>query len=811
MKWKFIEMFLPPRSLDEDENRIRQIIHTICLSITFLIFIPMYTRATIGHWNTVYTLLLEEVLLWFTLWLNYRGNLKWASRMLVVSVFILETLLILFAGEGSRDISILIYPVSIVIAGLLLSKRSFFILTVAIIFSFALIMIAEVKGLIIPSQNLNVNTRDIMDMIIILMVTAVIVSFLTENLRQSVARNRALLSALPDLVFRLNRDGTILDFSAPRDQTLVSSPQEFLGKKIQSLLPDSIASQMMAITQAALKKKSIQESEYELPIQRKKEYWEARVVALTNDEVVVVLRDISERKQAEDQRRMSEERFSQVFMTSPDSLTLLNMKNNVYIDVNDGFTRQYGYTREEVIGHSAQEINIWKNMEDPDRIMIFLQNQHRVENIEIEFINKQGISFTGLLSASTIRVAGEACMISVVRDITDQKKLQNQLLQTQKIQSIGTLAGGIAHDFNNILGIIFGYADLVEKNRLDAVMHKEGMSAIVQAVERGAALVDQILAFARRTEVNFLPLNIPMVMQEVLSMLKQTFPKTITFTENYAEDLPAIMGDKTQIHQTLMNLCINARDAMPHGGCITIDATLLLQNTVRERFPTAIHPSYVCLRITDTGSGMDEAILQRIFDPFFTTKEYGKGTGLGLSVVYGIIHSHEGFISVESNVGKGSTFSLFFPATNFIGGKLQKKELSPAELPCGTETILIVEDEELILGMLHMILRSHDYSIFKASDGEKALKLFTRYHEEIALVLSDLGLPKMNGIDTVKKMKEIDPNVQFIVASGYLDERMKWELKQLGIEDFIQKPYRNTQLLLKIREVLDRKKNELNR
>jgi CheY-like chemotaxis protein len=300
-------------------------------------------------------------------------------------------------------------------------------------------------------------------------------------------------------------------------------------------------------------------------------------------------------------------------------------------------------------------------------------------------------------------------------------------------------------------------------------------------------------------------------MREVLSMLKHTFPKTITFTENYIEDLPAIMGDKTQIHQTLMNLCINARDAMPHGGCITIDATLLLQNKVRERFPTAIHPSYVCLRITDTGSGMDEAMLQRIFDPFFTTKEYGKGTGLGLSVVYGIIHSHEGFISVESNVGKGSTFSLFFPATNIIGGKLQEKELSPAELPCGTETILIVEDEELILGMLNMTLRSHDYSIFKASDGEKALKLFTRYHEEIALVLSDLGLPKMNGIDTVQKMKEIDPNVQFIVASGYLDERMKWELEQLGIEDFIQKPYRNTQLLIKIREVLDRKKNELNR
>ena len=217
-------------------------------------------------------------------------------------------------------------------------------------------------------------------------------------------------------------------------------------------------------------------------------------------------------------------------------------------------------------------------------------------------------------------------------------------------------------------------------------------------------------------------------------MLKETFPKTITFTEKYAEDLPDIMGDKTQIHQALLNLFVNARDAMPHGGHISVEGTTFLQEKLRERFASAYHPLYVCVHITDTGSGMEETIRQRIFDPFFTTKEYGKGTGLGLSVVYGIVQSHQGFIDVESVVGKGTTFSLFFPATNIIGWNKQEEQ-SPVELPHGTETILIVEDEELLLAMVRMRLVSYGYCVIEASDGDKALEVFTQHHKEIVDLL----------------------------------------------------------------------------
>jgi PAS domain S-box-containing protein len=805
MAWNFIEMLLPPRGLDEDRNRIIRVIHSVCLFLTFLIFIPLYTNAGVGNWYAVNILLLEEVLLWFTLWLNYRGNLKWTIRLLMASLFIVTTLLIILAEDGSHDIAILIYPGSLVIAGILLSRRSYLIYAVVVILTFAMIMVAEVKGIIVTRLSAYASIRNTADMMIILSVIAFVVLFLIDNLRQSVARNKALLSALPDIVFRINREGMFLDFSAPRNQVLSVSPQEFIGKQITSVLPEPVASKTMAAVQTALEKKNVQQFEYELPVDNRKEYWEARVVAFQENEVVVVIRNITETKQAEEQRKLSEEKFSLVFMTNPDSLSLTRLNDTVYIDVNEGFTRLSGYTREEALGHSAHEINIWKNREERERLLVILKSKGKVDNIEAEFLRKDGTVILGLVSARIIQVVGESCILTDVRDITEQKKLQSQLMQSQKIQSIGTLAGGVAHDFNNILGIIFGYVGLLEKNRLDPVIHKEGMQAIVKAAERGAALVSQILTFARKTEVAYLPLSIPTIMRELLSMLKQTFPKTVTFSETYDVNLPDIMGDKTQIHQALLNLFVNARDAMTQGGSISIHVNLLQNARLLEKFAAAVHPFYVCIRISDTGCGMDEATRQRIFDPFFTTKDGSKGTGLGLSVAYGIVQSHQGFIDVESTVGKGTAFMLYLPATNIVGWN-QNDEQVIEEIARGTETILIAEDEELLLAMVRFGLESRGYKVIETSDGEKALEMFARHHKEIELVLSDLGLPKMNGIDVLKKMKEIDPDVCVIVASGYFEPELKTELEQLGAKGFLMKPYKIDQLLQKIKEVLEQKK-----
>jgi signal transduction histidine kinase/CheY-like chemotaxis protein len=439
------------------------------------------------------------------------------------------------------------------------------------------------------------------------------------------------------------------------------------------------------------------------------------------------------------------------------------------------------------------------------RVLIAMKERKALPPMEEKLIRLDGLVVEVEVTSLPIIFQRKPATQVVVRDITEQKKLQNQFFQSQKIQSIGTLAGGIAHDFNNILAIILGYSSTLEKNRNDAQKHADGIAAISQAIDRGAALVRQILTFARKTDIAFEPLNIPDLVHELLSMLKETFSKTITFTQTYAPDIPDILADRTQIHQTLLNLCVNARDAMPNGGSITIKAEQRTKKEVSKRFPTADQELYVCISVTDTGVGMDEAIYARVFDPFFTTKEKGKGTGLGLSVVYGVMQSHHGFVDVESRVGEGTTFYLFFPVSHIVERPMDEGTLGNEKPSGGTETILLIEDEYLILKVIRRLLKSYGYSVYVAADGEEALEVFARHRDEIALVLSDVGLPKMSGIDVFKKLKEMDPHIKVVLASGFFEPDLKFSLHQIGAKGFIQKPYSNDEVLRKLREALDEK------
>jgi len=305
--------------------------------------------------------------------------------------------------------------------------------------------------------------------------------------------------------------------------------------------------------------------------------------------------------------------------------------------------------------------------------------------------------------------------------------------------------------------------------------------------------------------VAFKPLHIPDLTREILSMVKQTFPKTITFQELYASDIPDILADRTQIHQAILNLCVNARDAMPTGGLITIRIGCKTRQQVLGRFPSAEYDQYISIDVIDTGTGIDPHVRQRIFDPFYTTKEVGKGTGLGLSVVYGIMEAHHGFVDVESQVGIGTTFSLLLPVE-------QQEQLFPSsevltvEQAGGTETILIVEDEEMLLEMLRALLESKGYTVISASDGLEAIQVYSERQSDIDLVITDIGLPKLDGISEFWKLKAINPLVKVVLASGFLDPEMKAKLHQAGTRGFVQKPYLPEQILIKIREILDHSK-----
>ncbi|HTP79687.1 MAG TPA: ATP-binding protein, partial [Bacteroidota bacterium] len=364
------------------------------------------------------------------------------------------------------------------------------------------------------------------------------------------------------------------------------------------------------------------------------------------------------------------------------------------------------------------------------------------------------------------------------------------------------LAGGIAHDFNNILAIINGYARLARQEGSNSTRLGEWMDAIGKSVERGAGVVAQLMAFARKTKGEPAPFRVNAILQEILPLMAETFPKNIVFDAQLQPGLPLVEGDSSQLHQVFLNLFLNSRDAMPAGGTISIETSSMKAEKLRGMMYNPKDPDYVCILIRDNGIGMDEKTKSRIFEPFFTTKEIGKGSGLGLAVVYGVVTSHRGFIDVKSEPGKGTSFSIYLPSVPPTAKASTKSPAVPA-VRSGNETILLVEDEEMLLDLLQIMIESNGYKVLTASNGEDAVKLYEQKKESIALVLSDMGLPKLGGWEAFQRMKQINPDVKAILASGYLDPHLKSEMLKGGARDFIQKPYVPEQILRRIREIID--------
>ena len=384
---------------------------------------------------------------------------------------------------------------------------------------------------------------------------------------------------------------------------------------------------------------------------------------------------------------------------------------------------------------------------------------------------------------------------------TKRKRLEQQLVQAQKMEGLGTLAGGIAHDFNNILAIILGYTNKLESSRSKPNEFPGAIKVIKEAVERGAALVQQLLTSARQTEARFSSVDLNALVRELESMLQATFPKTISFQLELAPDLPVITADKSQLHQVLLNLCVNARDAMPAGGTLTLATSITPGPELTEMFSGVTAENYACIRVRDTGIGMTRQVKSHIFEPFFSTKERGKGTGLGLSVVYGVVNNHRGFLQVESEPGAGTSFVVYLPVKHLTAEQSRgDRTVAPRQdIP---QTILLVEDEEMLRELGISILESEGFRVLAAKDGVEAVALFESYSDEIGLVVCDLGLPRLGGREAFLKMKESKPGVRAIVASGYLEPAIRSEMLKAGVIDTIQKPYDFNDLLAKIRSII---------
>ncbi len=410
-----------------------------------------------------------------------------------------------------------------------------------------------------------------------------------------------------------------------------------------------------------------------------------------------------------------------------------------------------------------------------------------------------------LVSTTFLEINNESHVLICFEDITEQKMLEKQLRQSQKMEAIGTLAGGIAHDFNNILSAILGYGEIAMEETKDGSLLQEDIGEILKAGHRASDLVQQILAFSRQREQEFMPLQIQFIVKEAVKMLQASLPSTISINVDIDASCPAVMADATQIHQIMLNLCTNAKQAMlTKGGELTI--ALHEQELPHPDFslPEEAQGAYLLLMARDTGSGMDEQTLEKIFDPFFTTKRVGEGTGLGLAVVHGIVKSHHGFLLVESAPEQGTTFRIFLPLADDPSVSLQSEDGQHSEeLSVGNKKLMLVDDEPHMVEFLSRMLKKKGCHVKSFSQSSAALSHWQEDPERYDLLISDVTMPEMTGVELAEEILAQRPGFPIILLTGYSEIIDKEQAEAIGVRDLLMKPIDTGKLLDRIQEVFD--------
>jgi PAS domain S-box-containing protein len=500
------------------------------------------------------------------------------------------------------------------------------------------------------------------------------------------------------------------------------------------------------------------------------------------------------------ERRNAEETFRKAFNANPEPITIATISEGRYIDVNESFLCVTGYSREEVIGRTSVELKFWQSLEDRTSFIELLRKQGSVREFEITFRTKSGEIRTAVDSAEVIDVAGQDCVIAIFRDITEQKTLEKQLRQTQKMEAVGQLSGGIAHDFNNLLGVIIGYSEILE-HRLapDDPLQKECLQ-IKKAGQSAASLTRQLLAFSRQQVLEPRVLDLNAIVLNVEKMLRRLIGEHIDLRTQLDPVLGSVKADQSQIEQVIINLAVNARDAMSQGGKLIIETSnVVLDEDYARRHSPQLPGPYVLLSVADTGIGMDAETQARIFEPFFTTKELGKGTGLGLSTVYGVVRQSGGHIWVYSEPGHGTTFKIYLPLAGQTARSKQSAG-SPAESLRGSETVLLVEDEEALRGLTRSLLENNGYTVLEAELPESATEIAHQHSGTIHLLLTDMVMPGMNGRDLAANLAARRPEMKVLYMSGYTG------FTHAGLADpeisLLAKPFTRETLLRKVREAL---------
>ena len=489
-------------------------------------------------------------------------------------------------------------------------------------------------------------------------------------------------------------------------------------------------------------------------------------------------------------QRLAEEQFyrlSRAVEQSPVSIVITDVDGHAQY-VNSKFTEMSGRTLEDFLDQSTQVLRDGHPSDAAYNEFWQTLTAGGEWRGELSTRRADGSTVWESVKASCLRSpAGEITNFLCLReDITERKKLEHELRQAHKMESLGTLAGGIAHDFNNLLAIINGYAEFCQQGTPSPALLEKSLREIHRAAQRASGLVRQILTFSRKNEIRFAPVDLNQLVRDLVALLSETFPRTVTFNLALGEHLPPLLADQNQLQQIILNLCVNARDAMPGGGVITLrtstqsGATLDLPGAVATR-------DYACLQATDTGTGMTPDVRARIFEPFFTTKPGNQGTGLGLAVVYGIVVAHQGCIAVDSTIGVGSNFRVYLP----LAAETPVLFAAPTrgEFPGGNESLLIVDDEAPLRALLSTALSGKGYTTTEAASGLEAIELISNPARSFDAVLLDLNMPGASGTEVLKVIRLCRPDLPVLIISGHITSAARAEFQKLGQNDFLQKPY----------------------
>jgi PAS domain S-box-containing protein len=514
------------------------------------------------------------------------------------------------------------------------------------------------------------------------------------------------------------------------------------------------------------------------------------------------VRDVTQQRQAESLIRQSERHFRDLFETATDLIQTATADGRL-LYVNRAWKNTLGYSDADIPNLTLAMVVHPQDYQryEAHRARLFTQDFAEQINLTLVKKNRELILVEG---SSTSQPTNETPAVSreIFRDITERTRAQQQAQRTQRLESIGQLAGGVAHDINNALSPILIATDLL---RLEAAPSGKLLETIEASTKRCAAMVRQLLTFARGSNGELVTVRPLHLLKELAGIIEATFPKNIAIHHQYKTELATIKGDPTQLHQVFLNLCVNARDAMPNGGHLTIESSVNnLDSTDLRHFEQALPGRYFVCKVTDTGEGIAPHHLDRIFDPFFTTKNLNQGTGLGLSTVMGIVRTHGGHIHVHSTLGQGSVFSIYLPSIADTPHPIQS--LPPTtDLHGNNELILVVDDESSVRQITQALLVSLNFRVIAAESGREALTAIATHQKNLRVILTDLHMPKMDGIALVREARILTPDASIIVASGRMEDAQTRELQALGVTTFLDKPFTRANLISALKLLLKTK------